>query len=353
MPDADGDDRADLDQIEIRLTGWGILDRHETLNSLHWGPDGWLYGLQGFATPSRVGKPRGPGTIYRHGQPFPKDIELDGPAVDINGGVWRYHPIKDRFEVVAHGFSNPWGIDHDQHGQLFITACVIPHLWHVIPGGIYHRQGGTHFNPYVYEDIKTIASHRHQSAHGGARVYQSDAFPERYRGRVFMANIHEHAVLTDILEPAGSGFRARHGDDFALANNAQWIGFSVEVGPDGSLYVLDWHDADICGKEVLNKETGRIFRIAARHSTASDFPNRWADLNRLGDLELARLQREPARGMLISREWCCRIALVSGRSIPRPLSRCCSCWPAMNRRPCDCVPCGLCMQPARPAAATD
>ena len=48
---------ADTDAIEVRLTGWGIRDRHETLNSFHWGPDGWLYGCQGFATPSRVGKP--------------------------------------------------------------------------------------------------------------------------------------------------------------------------------------------------------------------------------------------------------------------------------------------------------
>ncbi len=264
VPDRDEDDLADTEKIEIRLTGWGIRDRHETLNSFHWGPDGWLYGLQGFATPSQVGKPRGTGKLYKHKEPFPDKIEFEGKPVDINGGVWRYHPTKDRFEVVAHGFSNPWGIDYDSKGQLFITACVIPHLWHVIPGGIYHRQGGSHFNQHVYSDIRTIADHAHQSAHGGARVYQSDAFPEKYRGRIFMANIHEHAVLTDILERKGSGYVGHHGDDFMLANNAQWIGFSMEVGPEGAVYVLDWHDADICGKEVLNKDTGRIFRLTPK-----------------------------------------------------------------------------------------
>lgn len=294
VPDADNDDRADTQSIQVRLTGWGILDRHETLNSLHWGPDGWLYGLQGFATPSRVGKPLGPGKLYRHNEPFPEDVQFDGPAVDINGGVWRYHPTQQKFEVVAHGFSNPWGIDHDEHGQLLITACVIPHLWHVIPGGIYHRQGGRHFNPYVYSDIQTIAQHRHRSAHGGARVYQSDAFPKEYHGRVFMANIHEHALLTDIVQASGSGLVARHGDDFALANNAQWIGFSVEIGPAGDVYVLDWHDADICGKQVLNKGTGRIFRYTYNKSSAGDFPNRFADLDQLSDQELADLQGVPS-----------------------------------------------------------
>jgi putative membrane-bound dehydrogenase-like protein len=294
VPDHNGDDRAEAQDIEVRLTGWGIRDRHETLNSFHWGPDGWLYGLQGFATPSRVRKPVGKGKIYRHNDPFPEKEIFEGEGTDLNGGVWRYHPTKDRFEVVAHGFSNPWGIDYDAKGELFITACVIPHLWHVIPGGIYHRQGGQHFNPYVYEDIKTIADHSHRSAHGGARVYQSDAFPKEHRGRIFMANIHEHAILSDELQPKGSGFVGHHGEDFLSANNAQWVGFSVEIGPDGALYVLDWHDADICGKEVRNGETGRIFRVAPTQSLAKDWPGRYADLTKLTDAQLVSLQTSPS-----------------------------------------------------------
>ena len=289
VPDRNRDDVADVKDIEVRLTGWGIRDRHETLNSFHWGPDGWLYGCQGFATPSKVRKPTGKGKLYKYKDPFPEDI-LEGEGVDINGGVWRYHPTKDRFEVVAHGFSNPWGIDYDSKGQIFISACVIPHMWHVVPGGIYHRQGGQHFNPYVYNDIKTIADHSHRSAHGGARIYQSDAFPDQHRGRIFMANIHEHAVLSDVLTPKGSGFSAKHGEDFLMANNGQWVGFSMEIGPDGALYALDWHDADICGKEVLNAETGRIFRIAPTASKAENFKDRYADLTKMTDQQLVDLQ---------------------------------------------------------------
>jgi putative membrane-bound dehydrogenase-like protein len=264
-------------------------DRHETLNSLHWGPDGWLYGLQGFATSSNVRKPEGRGRLFAHKEPFPSDVPGTG-GVEINGGVWRYHPTKDRFEVVAHGFSNPWGIDYDAKGQLLMSACVIPHLWHVVPGGIYHRQGGQHFNPYAYTDIQTIADHRHRSAHGGARIYQSDAFPSTERGRMFMANIHEHAVLSDVLERKGSGFTARHGDDFVLANNAQWIGFSLEIGPEGALYVLDWHDADICGNDVTHGETGRIFRIAPKASQAESWPDRYSDVRAMADSRLVELQ---------------------------------------------------------------
>jgi len=289
VPDRNRDDRADIKDIEVRLTGWGIRDRHETLNSLHWGPDGWLYGCQGFATPSKVRKPKGKGRLYKHKDPFPEDI-LEGEGVDINGGVWRYHPTKEKFEVVSHGFSNPWGIDYDAKGQLFISACVIPHMWHVVPGGIYHRQGGQHFNPYIYDDIKTITDHSHRSAHGGARIYQSDAFPSSERGRIFMANIHEHGILSDILKPKGSGFSASHADDFMMANNAQWVGFSMEIGPEGGLYVLDWHDADICGQKVLNSETGRIFRIVPEKSEAKNWIGRYADLTQMSDKDLVALQ---------------------------------------------------------------
>ena len=302
IPDRNHDDQADVDDIEVRLMGWGIRDRHETLNSFHWGPDGWLYGLQGFATPSKIRKPTDKVRIYKHNDPFPENL-LESEGTDINGGVWRYHPTKEKFEVVAHGFSNPWGIDFDAKGQMFITACVIPHLWFVIPGGIYHRQGGQHFNPYVYEDIKTIADHSHRSAHGGASIYQSDAFPAAERGKIFMANIHEHAVLSDVLEPKGSGFVGHHGDDFMLANNAQWVGFSLEVGPEGGLYVLDWHDADICGSGVLNKETGRIFRIMPKVSQANDWPDRYADLSKMTDAQLVALQTSPS-------EWHARRARV-------------------------------------------
>lgn len=315
VPDKNHDDKADMDDIEIRLTGWGIRDRHETLNSLIWGPDGWLYGCQGFATPSKVKVAKGQGRLYRHNDPFPEDI-LEGDGIDINGGVWRYHPTRDEFEVVAHGFSNPWGIDYDAKGQLFISACVIPHLWHVVPGGIYHRQGGQHFNPYVYNDIKTIGDHRHRSAHGGLRVYQSDAFPADQQGRLFMANIHEHAVLSDIVEQKGSGFIGHHGDDFLTANNAQWVGFSMELGPEGALYVLDWHDADICGKEVLNEETGRIFRITPRQSLAQEWPGRYDDLNKLTDSQLVALQTSKS-------SWHARRArlILQGRAAKAPLSK--------------------------------
>jgi putative membrane-bound dehydrogenase-like protein len=230
---------------EVLLDGWGMQDRHETINSFIWGPDGWLYGCQGVFTRSEVGAP---------GTPADRRVTLDC-------GWWRYHPVKRRFEVFAEGGSNQWGIGFDDHGQAFASACVIPHLWHVIQGGRYQRQAGPHALPYTYADIQTIADHKHPSAHGGARVYLADNFPAAYRHRLFMGNIHQHAVLTDILDRRGSGFVGRHGDEFLAANDNLFIGFNLEIGPEGGLYVIDWYDRDICGNAIDKEQTGRLYRV--------------------------------------------------------------------------------------------
>ena len=269
IPDADGDDVPDGPPQKL-LDGWGINDRHETLNSFIWGPDGWLYGCHGVFTQSRVGHIG----------------DDDSKRQFIDGGIWRYHPTRKTFEIFARGLSNPWGFDFNDHGQSFATCCVIPHLFHVVQGGTYHKQSLPHVNPYVFDDIKTIRDHTHLSAHGGARFYLADAFPVKYRDRLFMCNIHEHAVLTDVMEPNGSSFIGRHGDDFLPTNDLAWVGFSVEIGPEGGVYILDWHDTDICGNQINFANSGRIYRIMPEGAK----PFARSDLQKMSDGELVELQ---------------------------------------------------------------
>lgn len=269
IPDADGDDKPD-GPPEILLDGWGINDRHETLNSFIWGPDGWLYGCHGVFTQSQVGKPGDDASKRQF----------------IDGGIWRYHPTRKTYEVFARGLSNPWGFDFDDHGQGFATCCVIPHLFHVVQGGVYHKQSRPHVNPYIYDDIKTIRDHTHLSAHGGARFYLADTFPQQYRNRLFMCNIHEHAVLTDVMVPKGSSFIGKHGDDFMPTNDMAWVGFSVEIGPEGGVYILDWHDNDVCGNAVNFPNSGRVYRIMPNGAKAVARPN----LDAMSDSELVGLQ---------------------------------------------------------------
>ena len=48
-PDMDNDDIPDGDPV-VHLSGFGLEDTHSIANSLKWGPDGWLYGVNGSTT---------------------------------------------------------------------------------------------------------------------------------------------------------------------------------------------------------------------------------------------------------------------------------------------------------------
>jgi putative membrane-bound dehydrogenase-like protein len=275
---------------QILLDGWAYQDTHETLNTFSWGPDGWLYGCHGVFTHSRVGKPGTPSE----------------QRIPINAGIWRYHPTKHTFEVFAHGTSNPWGLDYDEHGQFFCEACVIPHCFHVFQGGRYHRQAGDHFNPHTYADIQTIADHRHYlpatpdggndrsgsagggHAHCGLMIYQGGAWPAEYRGKLFMGNIHGRRINLDIPKPHGSGFVASHGNDFLLANDA-WARFiNFRHGPDGNVYVIDWYDKQACHTSEVNiwdRSNGRIYKVCYRGTKPVK-----GDLRKCSDDELVHYQ---------------------------------------------------------------
>ena len=288
----DADDKAG--KPVVLLDGWGFQDTHETLNSFVWGPDGWLYGNHGVFTHSVVGKPGAP----------------DTKRVKINAGVWRFHPTRHVFEVFAEGTSNPWGLDYDARGEFFNTACVIPHLYHILPGARYQRQAGQHFNPFTYDDIKTIADHAHYAggrihrpdplkvpestdvvggghAHSGLAIYNGDNFPEAYRGMLIFGNLHGHRLVSDQVEPAGSGFVGHHGNDFLRSNDATFIPVSQRVGPDGALYLSDWSDVQVCHnntQEIWDRTNGRIYRVSFGNPVS-----RARDLAALADAELVEI----------------------------------------------------------------
>ena len=258
------------------LNGWGGNDTHETLNTFKWGPDGWLYGCHGVFTHSTVGKPGA----------------ADKDRVKINAGVWRYQPQRKEFEVFAHGTTNPWGIDWNADGDLFAEACVIPHLFHIIQGARYQRQAGQHFDPHTYDDIKTIADHRHflgatphagngksdaaggGHAHAGLCIPQHPSWPDGIRGNVLMNNIHGARINMDVLERAknpdgrdGSGYVAHHGADFINFHDKASQIVDIREGPDGTLWMIDWYDLNQCHRpqrEAHDYTTGRIFRLAKK-----------------------------------------------------------------------------------------
>ncbi len=276
----------------VVLDGWDLKAKHNVFNQLVWGPDGWLYGCNGILSNSRVGKPGTP----------------DADRVALNCGVWRYHPVTEKFEAFALGTTNPWGLDFDERGEAFITNCVIKHLFHVIPGAHYQRMFGPDLDASSYGLIESCADHFHWAggpwtssrggegahgeaggghAHAGAMIYLGDNWPDDYRGHIFMCNLHGSRVNQDILERTGSGYVAHHGKDFLMANDPWFRGLALMYGPDGGVYVSDWCDTGECHNyEHITETTGRIYKVVYGKPAAVS-----VDLAKSSDEALVRLQR--------------------------------------------------------------
>lgn len=294
IADRDGDDRPD-GPPEVLLDGWNPKARHNIASKPSWGPDGWLYGGHGILATSLVGPPGAPAD----------------QRVAINCGVWRFHPVRRRFEAVAHGTTNPWGLDWDASGELFITNCVIQHLWHVVPGAHYERMYGQDVTaPNLYALMPAASDHLHWAggrwqdargqdrhleyggghAHVGALVYLEDAWPARYRGTLFTVNLHGRRVQNDLLEPRGSTFAGRHGPDFLRAEDPWFRGLDLQAGPDGNVYLSDWNDTGECHDyDRAETDTGRIFKIHYGPPRKAE-----ADPARAADEALVALLRGPS-----------------------------------------------------------
>lgn len=263
-------------KIEILLKGFGSQDTHETLNTFQWGPDGRLYGLHGVFTYSEVTPGQG-----------------DGPTTRLNAAVWRFDTKTKKFEVFSEGTSNPWGMDwRNTDGQFILCCCVIPHLFHMVPGGNYKRQGGVPSNPYVYGEIKEICDHTFHKesgwAHAGLISLDTPIMPEKYRNSVIFGSIHGCSLKQNVLSPNGSSFTAKRADDFLVSGDKNFRPINLRWGPNGEIYCIDWHDQNPCHQtnpDDWDYERGRVYRIQPKGLKTK----KAEDLGKKSDKELVEL----------------------------------------------------------------
>ena len=323
IPDRDGDDIPD-GEPEVLLDGFNATTiRHNFVNGPKWGPDGWLYGRHGILATSYVGAP---GATASQRQP-------------INCGIWRYHPIHRKFEVVAHGTTNPFGFDYDRHGEMFFINTVIGHLFHVVPGARYRRMSGSHLNPHTYQVIEQTADHFHWDvghekwtsvredgisdatdkaggghAHSGLMIYQGNNWPEEFQDKLFTLNFHGRRMNSESLHRKGNSYTATHSTDYFQTTDPWFRGVELLSGPDGGVFVLDWSDIGECHEnDGVHRTSGRIFKL----TYGTPEPPKYKDLTKLSDDQLIELLGEPnqwyarqARRLIQERAFAIRLALA-------------------------------------------
>ena len=297
VPDRNGDDVPD-GAPEVVLDGFTVPaeNYHNFANGLRWGPDGWLYGRCGASAPGELGPPGTP----------------DKLRIPVRGGLWRYHPVSKRVEVLTHGTTNPWGHDWNEFGEAFFINTVNGHLWHAIAGAHFVRPHTIDPNPRTYALIDQHADHWHWDttkiwadsrsatgehgrlggghAHSGMMIYLGDQWPASDRGKLFTLNFHGRRVNVERLERSGSGYVGRHEPDRLFAGDPWFRGIDLTYGPDGGVYILDWSDTGECHESTgVHRTSGRIYKV----SYGEPKPSQVGELRKLDAPALVALHTHP------------------------------------------------------------
>lgn len=241
--DTDGDDHADTK--EIILSGFDDHDTHHEISAFVADPSGAIYMGEGVFLHTNVETPYG--TIRA-----------------TNGGFFRYSPQRKHLERVAQlAIPNPWGIAFDQWGQDFFAETSGPDVRWMMPGTNLPRYGESNHK----SDSFIEPAHRVRPT-SGYEFVSSRHFPDDVQGDFLINNtIGFLGMKQHTLQDDGTGFKSKHRMDLFVGEDRNFRPVDMEFAPDGSLYVIDWHNILIGhmqhnARDPLRDHVhGRVYRI--------------------------------------------------------------------------------------------
>jgi len=243
LRDTDGDGRAD--RSEVVLSGFDDHDTHHAISAFRADPSGAFYLAEGTFLHSHVE------TAY-------------GVERSTNGGFFRYSPQRQQLERTARlSIPNPWGIAFDAFGQDFFADTSDPNLRWMSPATL--RVPFGEFAPLPPNLVPKAQMVRPTA---GLEFVSSRHFPDDVQGDILINNTigflgtKQHAVAED-----GTGFKLTFRQNLLQSKDGNFRPVSMEFAPDGSLYLVDWHNVLIghmqhSARDPLRDHThGRIYRI--------------------------------------------------------------------------------------------
>jgi len=241
LKDINGDDH--YDTKEVLLSGFDDHDTHHAISAFCADPSGAIMMAEGLFLHSNVE------SVY-------------GTFRGSNGGFDRYSPQRKKLERHAQfSIPNPWGIAFDDYGQDFFLHTSGTKLSWMLPGSVQPVYGVNLEAP----DLITSNSARPTS---GLEFVSSRHFPDEVQGDILLNNsigflgAKQHKVIED-----GSGFTTEFRHDLFVSEDLNFRPVDLEFAPDGSLYVVDWHNALIGHMQhnardpLRDHEHGRIYRV--------------------------------------------------------------------------------------------
>jgi glucose/arabinose dehydrogenase/mono/diheme cytochrome c family protein len=241
--DTNGDSKADTK--EILLSGFDDHDTHHAHHAYTTDPSGAIYMGEGLFLHSNIE------TSY-------------GTIRATNGGFYRYNPTRRQLERTAQiSVPNPWGIAFDDWGQNFYAETSGPDVLWMMPATIKPRYG-----VMTPKSINLIEDKHRVRPTSGLEFISSRHFPDDVQGDLLINNtIGFLGTKQHTMQENGTGYKSKHRQDLLSSNDKNFRPVDMEFAPDGSLYVVDWHNVLIGHMQhnvrdpLRDHSHGRIYRI--------------------------------------------------------------------------------------------
>ncbi|HUR47836.1 MAG TPA: PVC-type heme-binding CxxCH protein [Candidatus Saccharimonadales bacterium] len=307
LTDTDGDGKAD--KRELMFTGIALpdYDHDHAVHAFVFGPDGKLYfnfgnagkqlkrpssGLKEIDLHGKVSKEEmdaavpvldveglevtAKGKPYRQGMVF--RCNLDGSEVEVLG-----HNFRNNYEVAVDSFGTLWQSDNDddgnrgvrinyvmEHGNFGYTDEINGASWGTgwkkaqAKGASESEKPSYHW----YQQDPGVVPNLLQTGNGspaGICIYEGNLLPEVFQNQVIHCDAGPRVVRAYPVQKKGAGYSASI-ENILTSADSWYRPSDVCVGPDGSLYIADWNDANVGGHYMadsdLSKMTGRVYRVA-------------------------------------------------------------------------------------------
>ncbi|HIG31384.1 MAG TPA: c-type cytochrome [Verrucomicrobiales bacterium] len=241
LVDDDKDDRAD--RMEILVSGFDSHDTHHAISAYSADPSGAFYLCEGRFLHSQVETPYGPQRMS-------------------DGGVWRFNPKNWRLERYSQAdYNNPWGIAFDSWEQCYISdaSSGMNYLGLPVSAKIPHGLEIPKVDEFAPKRARPTS---------GSEFVSSRHFPDELQGHFMINNSIGFlgTSLHDVWEE-GAGIYGKQEPDLVWSTDPNYRPVDLEFAPDGSLYIVDWHNPLIGHMQHNARDPnrdvdhGRIFRI--------------------------------------------------------------------------------------------
>ena len=299
--DTDGDHKADVRRKVF--TGFSRYNVQAIMNSLRWGLDNKIYGSAS-----------GNGGNIRHAD------RPDDPLIQLTRRDFRFDPVTEKIEAISGG--ERYGASFDDWGNRFLCNIRNP-VQHVVlpleylqrnpnlvvPSAIHDcAESGDQLRVYRLSPPESWREFRAQrwaleqanmprsetigagfwTSSSGVCVYRGGAYPEQFRGNVFIGEVAGNLVHRQVLTRDGVTFKSRRADEnteFVRSRDNWFRPVNFVNAPDGTLTVLDmyretiehpWSIPDDIKAQLdltSGKERGRLYRLTPPTFTVPKPPN--------------------------------------------------------------------------------